>query len=230
MAYRYLLWDIDGTVLDFLAAEKAAIRTLFEKYGFGACSEEGIARYSAINIRYWQALERGEMTKPEILVGRFREFFEKEGLDPAKAEAFNQDYQLALGDTIVFCDDSRTILQQLKGSYVLAAITNGTQAAQKKKLKASGLDRIFDAVFISEEVGAEKPGPAFFDRVIADLQITDLRKALVIGDSLTSDILGGNRAGIDTCWYNPRGKEADHPVTVHYEIRDLHQIFSILKK
>lgn len=228
MAYKYLLWDIDGTILDFLAAEKAAIKTLFNKYGFGECSDEMIARYSAINVRYWQALERNEMTKPEILVGRFREFFKSEGLDSSKAEAFNADYQIALGDTVVFCDDSYNLLAKLKDKYILAAVTNGTKVAQDKKLKRSGLDKIFDYVFISEEIGVEKPNKAFFDVVVSNMEIDNLNKALIIGDSLTSDIKGGNNAGIDTCWYNPKGSINDKGVKVDYEISNLNEISDVL--
>lgn len=228
MAYKYLLWDIDGTVLDFLAAEKAAIRALFLKYGFGECSDEMLARYSAINVRYWQALERNEMTKPEILVGRFREFFEKEGLDADKASDFNSDYQIALGDTVVFCDECYELICKLKENYVLAAVTNGTKVAQDKKLRESKLDRVFDYVFISEEIGIEKPNIGFFERVIADMNITDIKKAIIIGDSLTSDIKGGNNAGIDTCWYNPRNNPCDRDVSINYTISNLWDIEKII--
>ena len=92
-----ILWDVDGTLLDFLAAEKAAIRTLFAEFGFGECTDEAIARYSKINRRYWEKLENGELTKPEVLVGRFREFFETEGLDVTAAPAFNERYRNSAG-------------------------------------------------------------------------------------------------------------------------------------
>jgi len=228
MSYKYLLWDIDGTILDFLAAEKAAIRKLFDKYGFGECDDEMLARYSAINVRYWQALERNEMTKPEILVGRFKEFFEKEGLDATKAENFNSDYQTALGDTVVFCDNCKELIKGEQGRYILAAVTNGTKVAQDKKLLNSGLDKVFDYVFISETLGVEKPNRGFFDKVIEETGITDLSEALIIGDSLTSDIKGGNNAGIDTCWYNPKGKAKDIEVEVTYEINNLWELEKIL--
>lgn len=129
MNYRYLFWDIDGTILNFKAAEAASLRTLFEKYRLGDCNEDKIRRYSEINLKYWQALERNEMTKPEILVGRFREFFETEGINPSVAEAFNQDYQLTLGDTIVFNDDAFSILQEERKNHILVAVTNGTAIA-----------------------------------------------------------------------------------------------------
>ena len=115
LKYDILLWDVDGTLLDFQAAERAAIRSLFADFSFGECTDEMIGRYSAINREYWNKLERGEMTKPQILEGRFREFFEAEGLDISAAAAFNTAYQERLGDTIVFRDDSFRLVESLRG-------------------------------------------------------------------------------------------------------------------
>lgn len=227
-AYKFLLWDIDGTILDFLASEKAALKALFLRYGLGECTDEMIGRYSAINVRYWQMLEKGEMSKPDILVGRFREFFEREGIDASKAEAFNADYQQALGDTIVFRDECLPLLLEQRETHILAAITNGTRAAQKKKLARSGLDMVFDHIYISETVGFEKPNKGFFDHVIVDLGISDPRQALVIGDSLTSDITGAVNAGMASCWYNPDKKTNDMGVMPDYEITDLRELREIV--
>ncbi|MDO4188464.1 MAG: YjjG family noncanonical pyrimidine nucleotidase [Lachnospiraceae bacterium] len=234
--YRFLLWDIDGTVLNFKAAENLAIKALFKKYNLGDCTDEMIEDYSKINDRYWQALERGEMTKPQILVGRFVEFFESIGVDTEVAEAFNADYQVTLGDFVVFEDNAVEILKEEKEklndkgarAYRLIAVTNGTKIAQEKKLKTSGLNEIFDTVYISEDVGIEKPNKGYFDAVIKGEGITDLKETVIIGDSLTSDILGGNNASIDTIWYNPYGKVNDKGVKVTYEIENLSYLREII--
>jgi 2-haloacid dehalogenase len=173
-------------------------------------------------------LERNELTKPEILIGRFREFFDIIGADTSIAESFNKDYQVTLGDFVIFIDKAKETLLSQKGKYVLAAVTNGTKIAQEKKLKASGLDQIFDAIFISENVGFEKPNKEFFDYVFASLGITDKSEAIIIGDSLTSDILGGVFAGIDTCWFNPSHKPNSLRLPVTYEIDDLSKLISIV--
>ena len=229
MKYKYLLWDLDGTLLDFLASERAALKSLFIKYGFGECSDEKIARYSKINVKYWQALERNEMTKPEFLVGRFKEFFEIEGLDASKAKEFNDDYQLALGDTIVYCDNSLELLKNFKREgYIQAAVTNGTKAAQVKKLAGSGFDKVLDYVFISEDVGIEKPNVGIFEKVIADMKIKNIKEAIMIGDSLSSDMKGGNNIGVDTCWYNPYHEIKDLDVDINYEISNLQMVKDIL--
>ena len=227
--YRYLLWDIDGTVLNFLASEAHAIRELFEKYKLGECSEERIRLYSEINSKYWRKLERNEMKKADILVGRFREFFEAIGVDSTIAEDFNKDYQVALGDYIEFVDKAEELLRAQKGKYTLAAVTNGTKIAQEKKLHLSGLDLVFDAIFISENVGFEKPNKEYFDYVFEALEVTDKKDILLIGDSLTSDMKGGLVAGIDTCWFNPSHSPNTLDIPVTYEIDDLGKLNEIIQ-
>ena len=154
-----LLWDVDGTLLDFIAAEKAAIRKLFREYHLGECTDKMLARYSKINRSYWVKLENGEMTKPEILVGRFHDFFESEGLDASIAAEFNEKYQDRLGDadSIVYCDDSLNLIKSLQGKVKQYAVSNGTIAAQTKKLKLSGIGELMDGIFLSEQLGYEKP-------------------------------------------------------------------------
>lgn len=145
-----ILWDVDATLLDFLAAEKAAIKKLFQEFDLGECTDEMIGRYSKINRSYWERLECGELTKPEVLVGRFREFFETEGICSDVAEAFNERYQLCLGDTIVFRDDSYKIVKYLRGKVKQYVVSNGTVVAQEKKLRLSGLGELMDGIFLSE--------------------------------------------------------------------------------
>lgn len=226
--FDILLWDVDGTLLDFIAAEKAAVQTLFREFGLGECTDEMVERYSRINKEYWERLERGELSKPEILVRRFADFFASEGLDASKAPEFNEQYQVRLGDTVVFCDDSYELLSSLRGRVKQYAVSNGTVVAQTRKLRRSGFDRLLDGVFLSEELGYEKPATEFFDRVFAAIGEPDRERVLIVGDSLTSDITGGNRAGIRTCWYNPNGEPNLTAAHADYEIRDLHGILDII--
>ena len=223
-----ILWDIDGTLLDFLAAEKAAIRSLFRDFHLGECSDEMLARYSAINRSYWERMERGEITKAQVLIGRFHTFFGQEGLDTSVAEAFNEEYQLRLGDTIVFHDDCKPIIEDLHGKVKQYVVSNGTIAAQMKKLRLSGLGEYMDGIFLSDQLGVEKPNVEFFNKVFKEIEPVDKKTVLIVGDSLTSDIRGGNNAGIRTCWYNPAGVGKTTDDHVDYEITDLHQIYGLL--
>ena len=224
-----ILWDVDGTLLDFIAAEKAAIKTLFGEFNLGQCSDEMIKRYSEINKTYWQRLERGEITKQEVLVGRFKEFFKSEGIDISVVEEFNSLYQLRLGDTIVYHDDSLEIIESLQGRVRQYVVSNGTVEAQSKKLRLSGLGELVDGIFLSEHIGVEKPNIEFFDKVLEEIKPADRSSILIVGDSLTSDIQGGNNAGIVTCWYNPLGDKAPDKYRIDYEISDLHQIYEIIE-
>lgn len=226
---KVVLWDIDGTLLNFQAAEKAAINKCFEIHGLGTCTDEMLAQYSEINHGYWKKLERGEMTKPEILVGRFAEFFEKQGLDVSVAPAFNEDYQIELGNTVCFEVNAMEVILALKPVVKQYAVTNGTRVAQKRKLANSGLDKQFEKAFISDEIGAEKPMLGFFDAVWAEIGEYSKDEVLIVGDSLTSDMQGGVNAGILTCWYNPKGVENTSGLKLDYEISNLAQVLDIVK-
>ncbi len=210
--YNCVLWDIDGTLLDFLQAEAHGIRTCFSLFGLGTCTDEMLARYSAINRCWWEKLERGECTKQEILEGRFREFFESEGLPTDCVAEFNTAYQVHLGDRVFFYEGGHeTVLSLKERGIAQYAVTNGTAIAQDRKLKNSGLDLLLDGIFISERVGFEKPDPRFFDAVFSKIPFTRAETVL-IGDSLTGDMQGGINAGIAHWWYNPENKTADRPI------------------
>lgn len=226
---QILLWDVDGTLLDFHAAESAAIKSLFGEFSLGGCSEDMIRRYSQINELYWQRLERNEITKPQVLVGRFEQFFQEIGVPQALASEFNRQYQLRLGDTIIYRDNSISIVKKLRGKVSQYVVSNGTIIAQKKKLLLSGLGELMDGVFLSEEIGAEKPNRAFFDAVFDAIRPSSLSEVMMIGDSLTSDIQGGNNAGILTCWYNPDQKPAPLGYSIDYIIPDLHEVISLVE-
>lgn len=226
---KVILWDIDATLLDFLTAEKAAIASCFEKFGLGECTEEMLERYSVINRRYWEMLERGEMSKPEILVNRFREFFAAEGIETDCAEEFNRSYQVALGDTICFRDNGYALVEKLKDSYRQFIVTNGTYVAQERKLKRSGLGELVEEAFISDLIGYEKPAIEFFDHVLQKIGPYAKDEIMIVGDSLSSDMEGGNRAGIRCCWYNPNHLENTKSVRIDHEIDHLWQLEEILK-
>lgn len=233
MAIKILLWDIDGTILNFEKAEEAAIRKGFEENNLGVCTDQMLADYKQINKGYWEALERGEMSKEQILIGRFVEFFTKYNLDTSKADIFNKGYQVDLGDTICFNDDAYDLLVHLNKKYKQYAVTNGTAVAQHRKIDRSGIGEILEKCFISEEVGYEKPSEKFFEAVFEEIKkneaVTVNRdEILIIGDSLTSDIKGGNNCGIKTCWYNPNHAGNESELRIDYEIDNLQRLLTFL--
>mgnify|MGYP002671877347 FL=1 len=227
---KILLWDLDGTINDFLATENYAIKKGFARLNLGLCTDEMVNRYSQINISYWEKLEKGEMSKPQILVNRFKDFFAEYGLPEQNADIFNKNYQIDLGDKLIFIDGSLEVLQKIKKSKKIRqfVVTNGLVANQKRKLEGKELKPIFEYSFISDEVGFEKPNIEFFNAVFQKIGDISKNQIMIIGDSLTSDIKGGNNAGIKTCWFNPHGKTNNKGVHIDYEISDLRQLLKIL--
>ena len=225
--FKVILWDIDGTLLNFHMAEKAAIRSLFARFGLGTCTDEMLKRYSTINAGFWKKLEKGELTKPQILIGRFETFFREYGLNISCAPAFNEAYQLALGDTVCFNPGGLEAVKALKGKVKQYAVTNGTLVAQRKKLAASGLDALLDGVFISDVIGIEKPNIGYFQAVWKEIGNYSPDEVLIVGDSLTSDIKGGNNAGIKTCWFNPNRSPAPADLQIDYDIQELGEVLKI---
>ena len=226
--FDILLWDVDGTLLDFLAAEDISIRSLFKDFDLGVCTDEMLRLYSAINADYWKRLERGEMTKKEILVKRFETFFSQVGIHSVNCEQFDKAYQKRLGETVVFRDNSYELVKSLKGVLPQYAASNGTIVAQTGKLTRSGLIDLLDGVFLSEKLGAEKPSVLFFEKVFETIQTVNRERVLIVGDSLTSDILGAKNAGIKSCWYNPLHHPNTTAVRADYEIDHLKLIPEIL--
>ena len=229
---KVILWDVDNTLLDFEKAEYAAMQTCFQAFGLGKCSDEMLERYIKINKGYWEMLERGEITKERLLVKRFEEFFALEGIKADGCEeAFNERYQKELGNASAFCDGAWELVSSLKeeGRVKQYAVTNGTKVAQDGKLRKSRLIELFDDVFISEVVGIEKPGIGFFDHVWNSIGRYPADEVMIIGDSLTSDMQGGNNAGILTCWYNPKGFVNTKELRIDWEIQHLNQVRDILK-
>jgi len=206
--FSTILWDVDGTLLDFLYSQRYAITKCFHREGL-EISEEQIQRYSQINDDYWKRLELGEITKEQLLTGRFIALFEEYGIRGIDVDKFCREYQMQLGNVYSYLDDSLTICKSLQGIVMQYVITNGVSSSQRNKLRLSGLSEVMEDIFISEEVGYHKPQREFFECCLERIGEKDRSKILVVGDSLTSDIKGGVQAGLSTCWYHLSGETSD---------------------
>lgn len=227
---KKILWDIDGTLLNFGLAETAALNKCFEIFNLVRLTDEMINDYKSINDIYWKKLERNEVTRAQVLVGRFRDFFDKYGIDKSIAEEFNQNFQIELGKTYVFNPYGKEIVKKLIGKYDQYAVTNGSLTAQKGKLEGSDLNNILKDSFISELVGFEKPDIRFFDYVFEKIGDYDHKNYVIIGDSLTSDMQGGINANIKTIWFNPDSKENYLNLPIDAETRSLKEIENIISQ
>ena len=227
MEYTTLLLDLDNTLLDFNKAEYFAIKQVLEKYGLPA-DDQTIKTYSAINLKYWKRFEKGEIAKSDIFENRFIDLFAI--LNVSRDEkAFSKDYFAALSEGYYTVDGAKEILSHLKSKgYFLVAATNGVSLTQYKRIDCSGLKPYFDAVLVSEDTGHQKPEREYFDYIVNNIPEKDKRKILIVGDSQSSDILGGINSGIDTCWYNPKGETEQYKSK--YQIKKLEELKAILKK
>ena len=199
---KAVLWDIDGTLLNFRKAQYEALYKCFNYFN-EYLDDEMVNHYDHINHGYWLMLEKAEIEKNVLLVKRFEDFFGKYGINIDPVE-FNKLYQVELGNTYVFNDNGYETVKRLKELGIIQfAVTNGTKVAQNGKLRGSGLDKLLDEIFISEDIGFEKPDKRFFEPVIDKLREYGIEKneCVIVGDSDSSDIQGGINAGIRTVHY-----------------------------
>ena len=224
---EYLCLDLDDTILDFHAAERVALEKTFRELGI-AVSPETTQRYKQINILHWKMLERGEITREQVKVGRFAALVAELGVacDPALATPIYEKH-LAVGH--YFLPGAEEAVTRLAKKYRLFLASNGTAAVQAGRLTSANLYRFFEQVFVSEEVGHNKPSKEYFDAAFSRIPDFDPARAMIVGDSLTSDIRGGNNAGIRTCWVNPTHAPRDPDIPVDYEIESLAQLENLLE-
>ena len=226
---KYLFLDLDNTILDFNKAESVAIRKTMAAFGL-APTDVLAARYSVINDRHWKALERGEMTREQVLKGRFAIFFGEQGIevDPA---AVAKTYETFLSQGHWFLPGAEeTVKQKLYGKYKLYLASNGTAVVQKGRMTSADLYPYFEESFVSQELGHNKPSKAYFDAAFARIPGFDPAECLMVGDSLTSDIQGGKNAGLRTVWVNPNHKTAPGHLKPDYEIEFLADLPALLEK
>jgi 2-haloacid dehalogenase len=225
VGYQWLLLDADGTLFDYDRAEMAALRLTFEAAGqtFHPSYAEA---YRRINAAIWREFELGQITQELLRTRRFAQLFDEVQVD-LDLEHFSSAYlrNLALGTDLL--DGAEELLRALYGRVGLALITNGLKDVQRPRLERSTIGGCFDAVVISEEVGAAKPDPAIFDVALARMGHPRREEVLMVGDSPTSDVAGANRSGIDACWFNPAGLPLPPGLEVRYQIRELGELVEL---
>lgn len=224
--YTWLLLDADGTLFDYDRSEATALERTFADVG-QAIDGRTVGIYRSINSSLWRNFEMGRVTPDEIKVQRFEHLFQAIGIagDPAE---FSRAYLRHLAEAADLLDGAEAALQALHGRVGLALITNGLQAVQRSRLMRSGIVSYLEAIIISEEVGFSKPHPGIFDIAFRRMNQPAKAEVLMVGDSPSSDILGGNRYGIDTCWFNPTQRPRPDGMVVDYEISRLEALLEIV--
>ena len=228
MKKKFLLFDVDRTLLDFDRSEAEAIKNTLLHFSLPV-NDKICARYPAINEMLWEEFEKGTIEKATILYHRFDLLFQEFGIHFDSKE-FDTYYRKDLSKHAFLIDGAKELLISLKAKgYQIHYVTNGTAGVQYPRLKQSGLDVLADGIFLSEEIGHQKPEKAFFDLVFPKISDFQPEKAIIIGDSLSSDMKGGINAGLDTMWYNPKRQENKLGIPVTYEVHALSEIKTVLE-
>lgn len=223
--FHTILFDLDNTILDFDKAEANAIHETLESLGIEP-SAANKRRYSEINLSQWKLLEQGKITREELQTRRFDLLFEELKADCDSLLA-SQTYKNKLAMGYYFMDGAEELLCQLK-KHRLFIVSNGTATVQKGRIEGAGLERFFEDIFISELIGYNKPDKRFFDYCFAHIKDFHREGTLLVGDSLTSDILGGINAGIRTCWFHGEGTTNETGILPDFEITKLSELLDIV--
>lgn len=223
-----LLFDLDNTLLDFDKAEANAFTRALGDAGM-TVTEEMLSRYNKINLAQWKLLEQGRMTREEVKIRRFKLLFQEFDIKVSPQEVARY-YQIYLGQGHYFIEGAEEVLQKLSKKYRIYLVTNGTLSVQRGRLKSSGIEKYLQGVFISEEIGYNKPSIEYFHKCFE--QIPDFKKenTVIIGDSLSSDVQGGINAGIKTIWFHRSQDLTEDPQPKpDYEIKSLKSLLKMLK-
>lgn len=221
--YDVWLLDADGTLFDFDKAEECSFRNVFLRHEL-PFADGTLERYREINREMWRRYEKGEIERAVMLPLRFRLLFDELRLD-GDAETINREYLAGIGDGSFLLDGALELCTRIRDSGKKSfIITNGVKTSQTKRLLHSPLKPLIADIFISEEIGYQKPNREYFEIVFSRISEKDRSRMLIVGDSLTADIAGGRNAGVDTCWYNPAGKANDTNIRPTFEIRSLDEL------
>jgi YjjG family noncanonical pyrimidine nucleotidase len=222
--YKLILWDLDNTLFDFDRAEEIAMQYAMQKHGLAYDPATTLDAFRIVNKRRWEGLEKKLYTKDEVLVGRFEEFFDNATVD---SRAFNADYLWSLGENKAVFPEAEAVVRELHArGFIQSIVTNGAKEVQDACYHKSPIAPFINSVVISEEVGVAKPDPEIFEIACRLSGWMDKASTLMIGDSLSSDIAGGQAYGVDTCFLNLQGKQ--HKASPNYEIHALPEILGII--
>ena len=222
---EYVFLDLDDTILDFKKAEYVAIGKTMSDHGIEP-TEEVRHRYHVINKWHWEQLELGKMIRQQVLEGRFAMFFGELGVQVDAAQVA-LDYAQNLSSGHYFLSGAEEAVESLSRKYKLYIASNGTASVQHSRMTSANLYRFFEKVFISQEIGHNKPSKEFFGACFNQIPGFDISKAVMVGDSLSSDIKGGINAGMKTVWVNP--SHAEGQIKADFEIESIAQLEALLE-
>jgi 2-haloacid dehalogenase len=228
MKHTLFLFDLDDTLLDFKASEKLSFVRTLASLGVHEGIDTLFPQYQAINLALWKDFENGAVSKDFLKVERFRKTFAQNGLDLDPAAASHL-YLESLSETVVLIDGAKQVCETLCAIGEVGIITNGVEHIQTRRIASSGLKDHISFVSTSEACGYAKPDSRFFDYAAKMARAFAHHETVIVGDRLDADILGANRFGIDSCWFNPGKLENGTEAVPTCEVESLHDILPALK-
>lgn len=228
MKYDLLLLDADDTLFDYKKGEEFALKKTLDNFEIDLPFEFVLDLYKIINTAIWKQFELGEITAEELKPERFNRLFKSIGIDSEPGQ-FSEAYLENLSYATYPVNGAEELVAGLFGKVRMAIITNGLTKVQRPRFNRSRIGPFMDEYIISEEIGLQKPDKAIFEYALTKLDHSSKTTALMIGDNLNSDILGGINFGIDTCWFNPNKRNPDNGIIPTYTISELKELKLILE-
>ena len=226
MKYDWLLFDLDNTILDFDQAMVFALKKTIAEHHIPE-QEDHLTIYNKINKRCWEEMEKGIITQERLRTLRMERFLNHLEMDISPIQ-FSEAYHFHLANDIYFMPDAKELIEEWSAQFPLALVTNGLKEIQRTRLEKSDLEKHFQHIIISDEIGIAKPHQAFFDHVFEKIDFPKKEKVMIIGDSLSSDIRGGNDYGIATCWLNLQNKAIPEDNAPTFTIGNLGELRSVI--
>jgi YjjG family noncanonical pyrimidine nucleotidase len=233
--HNNFLFDLDQTLLDFHASEYKALRIVLRSCGL-PFSDDIYSAFKVYNKFLWQELEKGSISRTELFTKRFQYVFsltpeDSSCIDPLK---INDDFIKTMSVNGVLMDGALEFVKKVRENIEDCRIyiaSNGATINAKGRIASTGLDRYIDGMFISEDMGVTKPNAAFFD-ICLDRIGEPKASCIMIGDSLSSDMLGAKNASLDSVWFMPSGNimEARMKYDIDYCASSFDELYDVLKK
>ncbi|OFZ19971.1 MAG: noncanonical pyrimidine nucleotidase, YjjG family [Bdellovibrionales bacterium RBG_16_40_8] len=224
MHYKMAIFDLDDTLMDFKGSQAVALKSVLRSRASPSNFTTHLDSFRRINNDLWSRFERQEITKEQVVVTRFSEFFSHHKI-AACAETANAEFMSHVSEQTILTENAINVCAKLSKHVPLGIITNGVAKVQRTRLEKAGLLPHFSFVCVSEDCGFAKPQAEIFHYALQ--KHPHLEKILMIGDRLDADIQGAHNAGLASCWFNPTNAENNTDTKPHHEIKDLAEVLPL---
>lgn len=216
--------DVDNTLLDFERSSQLAIIRTCEDLNI-AYPDSIFDVFIRVNNEMWRDIQDGKMTKAELWLTRWNKIFAEVGMS-ADGPFFEAEFHRRLHDCAVPVEGAKDALEYLHSKYLVCTASNASLKQQTHRLRLAGMSEYIDKMFVSEQLGAQKPDTRFFEECFKQLDFLP-GETLMIGDDLHADMLGASKFGLRTCWYNPKNLPNSENVHIDVEISSLDDIIKL---